>query len=155
MGTKADFVPEYRNASHPWLVEAPEWHHLDWRTTNQATYTVPKSGNGHSKGKRRELLEQFFWEQMANEVLQDFSEPHPIEKYSSEYDGSFNIPDYKPALDAFETDSDLHRKYPLYTDGGLSYWQQKCGRTGRGPFKRNSFFSKPMSEVLDEPPEGL
>ncbi|XP_067008170.1 uncharacterized protein [Anabrus simplex] len=108
-----------------------------------------------NKRKRRELLEQFFWEQMANEVLQDFSEPHPIEKYSSEYDGSFNIPDYKPALDAFETDSDLHRKYPLYTDGGLSYWQQKCGRTGRGPFKRNSFFSKPMSEVLDEPPEGL
>lgn len=52
----------------------------------------------------------------------------------------------------------LHKKYPLYNDASVSFCQSNTGHMvgvtrSAGPlslFKKNSAFTKPLQEVLDE-----
>nr|CAD7396742.1 unnamed protein product [Timema poppensis] len=105
-----------------------------------------------------ELIERFFWQKLTEEALQKLHQPMKIEKYSSEYDSSFNDEEFTFSSAQLK-DTKLYKKYPLYKDPPLSYWlQNKQNIQGittppdhLQPFKKNTTFSKPLEEILDEP----
>lgn len=61
-----------------------------------STSFVVFSFNTDYTGVRRYLLKKRLYEQMAEEVLKEESQPPPIEEYCTEYDGNFNGDGFLP-----------------------------------------------------------
>nr|CAD7442638.1 unnamed protein product [Timema bartmani] len=154
------FIAQHRSDSRQWLTKMQS--HPDtsvWSSVSDSTFAPPDKFKVKTVGRRQELIERFFWQQLTEEALQKLHQPLKVEKYSSEYDGSFNDEEFTPSSAQLNKNTNLYKKYPLYKDPPLSYWlQNKQNIQGittppdyLQPFKKNTAFSKPLEEILDEP----
>ncbi|PSN29608.1 hypothetical protein C0J52_26346 [Blattella germanica] len=96
---------------------------------------------------------------MVKEYTCKMAEQNQVEEYNTEYIESFNQDEFTPNLDNISEHKELHEKYPLYSGAPISFWQGNINKMvgvtrsvdPLTPFKRNSAFTKPLDQVLDEP----
>ncbi|XP_069699513.1 sperm-associated antigen 8-like isoform X2 [Periplaneta americana] len=161
MNSAADqtcYEQKHRTSSRPWLTRTATPDE-PWRSTTHASYTPPRNDLLKREGRRKQLLKRFLLQQMAEELAREMETPNPVAEYDTEYDGSFGLPGFVPSIENIPKESETHKKYPLYSDAPISFWQsnRNCidGLTRSvdpvTPFKRNSAFTKPWEEILDDP----
>lgn len=63
-------------------------------------------------GVRRFLLKKQLFEQMKEEVLEEESQPPPIEEYCTEYDGNFNADGFLPEEDPYKIEPEVRALLP-------------------------------------------
>ncbi|XP_058847585.1 sperm-associated antigen 8 isoform X2 [Acipenser ruthenus] len=102
------------------------------RTTTRESYTAPKGLGVRQRGMKEELLEKYLYQKISEEVLNEFNSPPPLEQLMSVTRRDYNIEGFKSVP-------------PPPTKGVTAV------RTRDTPFKKNSSFSKPISECLDDP----
>ncbi|CAH1374119.1 hypothetical protein MTP99_015496 [Tenebrio molitor] len=135
-------------------------------STMKATYPYPAAQEEVQRiGERRAILLRKLYKEAVEEIVHERSEPPPVEKYCTEYDGNYNQIETTRCDTEEDFKKEMYDKYPLYTSPAMSYWNFKIEKDQRGstffpglttsadlknPFKRHSGFTKPISEVLDE-----
>ncbi|XP_046677619.1 uncharacterized protein LOC124365717 [Homalodisca vitripennis] len=160
-GTEGDdrWEPRYGNDSRPWLLGFSESPQPSVTTTTRETFTVDWPAKPRTEGIRRQLLRKALWEQTRREVAEELERTDAPPVTTTEYTETFIKEGFtaKP----IQTDPELHRRYPLYGDSGLSVWSERFpslpGAT-RAPqsghqFRRYAGFTKPLDETLDDDPQ--
>ncbi|ELT97541.1 hypothetical protein CAPTEDRAFT_223077 [Capitella teleta] len=121
-------------------------------TTYRHSYRPPMGPGVGSKGKREQLLEQALYEQVGQEVDQEFNPPPEKPDYNSVKSLSYDIPDFESTKPAPTTAHDYRTEQPA------SYWTEHCtcahGVSAHPPsfdivFRKNASFSSPLSEYWE------
>ncbi|XP_041087354.1 sperm associated antigen 8 [Polyodon spathula] len=123
------------------------------RTTTRESYTVPKGLGVRQRGMKEELLEKYLYQKISEEVLNEFNSPPPLEQLISVTKRDYNIEGFKSVPPPPTKEHDYKTEQPV------TYWSENSHkiqgvtavRTRDTPFKKNSSFSKPISECLDDP----
>ncbi|KAJ9601089.1 hypothetical protein L9F63_000755 [Diploptera punctata] len=155
---KRCYQPRHPMESTPFLIKTPTPDE-PWQSTTRSTFVPPRNDMLKREGRKKNLLKHFFWQEMVEEMTRKMMEPKPIEEYNTEYIESFGDSEFVPSLEKISEESELHKKFPLYTGAPLTFWHDnvhKLAGVSRSvdplqPFKRNSAFTRPLGEVLDEP----
>uniref|UniRef100_A0A1B6M6Q0 Uncharacterized protein n=1 Tax=Graphocephala atropunctata TaxID=36148 RepID=A0A1B6M6Q0_9HEMI len=151
--------PRYGNDSRPWLLGLSDIPQPSIASTTKETYTADWPAKPRTEGIRRQLLRKALWEQTRREVADELEMAEEPTVTTTEYTETF-IKDGFVAR-PLQTDPELHRRYPLYGDGGVSVWSERFpslpGAT-RAPHTRHRFrryagFTKPLDQTLDDDPQ--
>ncbi|XP_066567673.1 sperm-associated antigen 8 [Amia ocellicauda] len=122
-------------------------------TTVRETYTPPRGPGVRQRGIRGELLEKYLYKTIREQVLEELNAQPPAAEMIST-----TRHDYK--RDGFESVPPAPSKEHNYkTEQAITYWSENhqkiqgvtAVRSRNTPFKKNTSFSKPISEYLDEP----
>merc|ERR1712228_465929 len=141
---------------HKGIITLKENDKIEAHPTTETTYTAPNLDLPASKGPRLKLKEKFYWktavEEAKKEVETNDKDETPL---TSEYRDNINVDDFrsvkpKPVFD-----------HKLYGENPVSYWTEKVKTTGihgvtqlktkDTPFRKNTAFSKPIAESVDQP----
>ncbi|XP_023706366.1 uncharacterized protein LOC111863852 [Cryptotermes secundus] len=150
------YQQQHQTGSRPWLTKTPAPND-PWQSTTHATYTPPRNDLMKREGRRKLLLERCLYQEMDEAMTSEMSKPNPIEEYKTEYGEAIGVPNFVPSMDNIPNDSKLHKKYPLHRGAPRSFYQDDRGHlVGLTPaadplaiFKKNSAFTKPLHEILD------
>ncbi|XP_063627024.1 uncharacterized protein LOC134798584 [Cydia splendana] len=142
-----------KSYSRPWILqdgrEAPA---KGSEMRNQ--YKIPKK-TPRIVGLRRQMLKDFFWEQMLEEVIDEMKTNNPVTEYCTEYEANYVKDEFEPRNLEIPLDKNVHLKYPLYGTGSsaVTFYSESIQKTGPGEilekFRRCQYFTKPMEERLD------
>ncbi|XP_071954509.1 sperm-associated antigen 8-like [Antedon mediterranea] len=120
-------------------------------TTCKNSYQEPPKSQVRTKGRKRELLEKALFEQVAQEVNQEFNPPPPDVEYVSITKKDFTVEGFqsKEIQPQFE--------HNVETEQPVTFWSTHKNKIHGvtqvktdTPFKKNTSFSKPISEYTDE-----
>lgn len=123
-------------------------------TTVQDSYRPPPGPQVRLKGSKQEALERALYEQVSKEVHAEFNPPPPETEHVSITMQDFNKEGYVSEQPAPTTHHDLVREQPV------TFWTEHVEKlhgvsqikTGLdAPFRKNTAFSKPIEECLDQP----
>ncbi|XP_064400812.1 sperm-associated antigen 8-like [Halichondria panicea] len=129
-------------------------------TMVQQSYQPPASIRGstpRSVGKRQEQIVAQLYDMISSEVHEEFLPPPPKHDYKSITHNDFNK-DFTPTV------IPPTRSHNVYTESPATYWSDNIGNaTGvsqvkvqSAPFHKNSAFSTPIEDYLDQPkPHGI
>lgn len=151
-----NFLFNYPNASHE--IIGNKTFECDYLTHTKKDFR-PYKTQERTTGHRRDLLTRYYRKKILEEIENENNETSLFEEGTSPktvYQESFDHADFKPSLTTISERKELHLKYPLYTDQGytINHTILQPGDKHRNilhPFRRNYFFSKPLSDKLDEP----
>ncbi|XP_075224402.1 uncharacterized protein LOC142326103 [Lycorma delicatula] len=156
----------YPNDSRPWLINTG---HKEEHPSSTMKESFPSFQNYPKQpvyGRRKALLKTFLMQEIAEEFNEEITKEPEIEKdVDSEYKNQFNANGFKPThTEHTDEDNQNHLKFPLYTDTPRTVWMDRLttleGTTASpitkpyAVFHKNSSFTKPLTEVLDEPKPG-
>lgn len=121
-------------------------------TTVRDSYRPPQHPQVREKGSKREALEKMLYEQISQEVHEEFNPPPDPIDYKSVTHNDFNKDDFvseKPKPTA-------HHDYT--SEQPVTFWTEHKERiTGTSqlktldsPFRKNASFSKPIEEYSDQ-----
>ncbi|XP_013416545.1 sperm-associated antigen 8 [Lingula anatina] len=121
-------------------------------TTVRESYRPPTKPGVRQVGKKHELLEQMFFEQVSKEVHEDFNPPPPQPDYLSVTTKDFSK-EFESIKPAPTQPHDLTREQPV------TFWTEHVDKlhgvsqikTKDTPFRKNAAFSKPIDEYMDQP----
>ncbi|XP_047995830.1 uncharacterized protein LOC125233777 [Leguminivora glycinivorella] len=139
--------------SRPWILQdgrEPPAKGSEMR--NQ--YKVPKKPP-RTVGIRKQLLKDFFWEQMLEEVIDELKPTNPVAEFCTEYESNYVKDNFEPRNLEIPLDKNMHLKFPLYGTGSsaVTFYSETTKKTGPGEilekFRRCQYFTKPMEERLD------
>eukprot|EP00795_Rhopilema_esculentum_P005862 gene5862-11185_t len=124
-------------------------------STCKDSYREPQKNNVRQKGKRLEMLERHLYQQISNEVKQEFNPPPPKVDYTSTTKKDFSK-DFQP----IEQPPTMH--HDVNSDQPLTFWNHNLNsihgvsqiQTNDTPFKKNTAFSTPIDEYKDAPKPG-
>jgi len=129
--------------------------HLDANTHDLTqhldAYRPPDGPSARSKGLRREMKERLLFEQALKEVEEDLNKPF-VDEYISTKQQDYDQPDFESRKPAPTADRDYTREQPV------TFWSEHRNKihsvtqvrpTFDTPFRKNTTFSKPISERWD------
>nr|XP_054756512.1 sperm-associated antigen 8-like [Lytechinus pictus] len=126
---------------------------VEKESNSMGSYTKPACCGVRTVGRKKELMERALYAKVSQEIQDEVNEPPPIAEYKSVTQKDFFDDDFKSELPA-----------PLYehnvnTEQPITFWSQHKEKipgvsqvkTLDTPFKKNSSFSKPIAESVDQP----
>ncbi|XP_046401064.1 uncharacterized protein LOC124167236 [Ischnura elegans] len=152
--------PHSKTNDHTWII-ASEENIKNWKmpqSSSREDYVIPSMipTDVPRVGSRRQLYQMFFQHESRRQVSQKLKEEENISEKTTEYMGSFNWWNCPQIAE----DKEMQRKFPLYSkEPCSSFWKENaCSIPGLTPsldakriFHKNTSFTKPINEVLDEP----
>ncbi|KAL7838256.1 hypothetical protein AOLI_G00266600 [Acnodon oligacanthus] len=122
-------------------------------STVKAAFTTPIGPRVRHKGLRAELLEKCLIKTISEQIQADLNPELPAQELCSVTRADYGAEGFKSVRSAPSTDHDYK------TNQAITFWsenyQKVQGVTGvgtpDGPFKKNTTFSTPISERLDNP----
>ncbi|XP_054289069.1 sperm-associated antigen 8-like isoform X1 [Macrosteles quadrilineatus] len=158
MGKKQRSEEEgYGNDSRPWLLGLRPEEPFMTSSTTKDTFTGDRPSAPSGEGIRKQMLKKELWDQAKKQILEELSKPDTNEQPTTTYSGTFVKEGFK--AEPIKTAPELHQKYPLYLDQGVSVWREKLpslpGAT-RSPHPRHQFrryagFTTPIDKLLYDP----
>ncbi|XP_030760949.1 uncharacterized protein LOC115886061 [Sitophilus oryzae] len=162
------WTEEYKGASKKWLIRDAFWtvKQPPLCSTMKETYMYPlKEESDNILGKRRAALLKKFRDEALAEIVNEnekAEEEDLEEKYCTEYGGNFNSEGFNPDDEFYKKMTDLYQKYPLYSSTPMSLYSFTLQKdrskilpgvtkpsTGTKIFNKNSNFTKPLGDKLD------
>lgn len=121
-------------------------------STIKSSYTPPKGPGVRQKGLRGELLEKHLFKILSEEVQAELDPEPPATEFSSTTQADYTMEGFRCV-----SPTTLCQKYDNKTDQAITSWcenyhhlQGVTAVTNKDtPFRKNTSFSKPISEQLD------
>ncbi|XP_017777941.1 PREDICTED: uncharacterized protein LOC108563699 [Nicrophorus vespilloides] len=153
----------YRNDSRKWILRDGTTTGSVKVSTVKDSYRFPEEKSlSPLLGRRARIIREQFLKEAEQEVQMESNKPPEIEDYITSYDCDYRttIPGFVPQYE-IKKNPELFCKYPLYASHGMTYWRfqhekgfgnptqipgQTVANNIDNPFKRNSNFSKPITE---------
>ncbi|XP_015192387.1 sperm-associated antigen 8 [Lepisosteus oculatus] len=122
-------------------------------TTVRESYTSPRKPGIKQRGIREELLEKYLYKTISEQVLEECNPGSPPRELISTTRHDYKMEGFKSVPPS------PSKKHDLKSEQAITYWSENYQklqgvtpvRSRDTPFKKNSSFSKPISEYLDEP----
>ncbi|XP_033115300.1 sperm-associated antigen 8-like [Anneissia japonica] len=144
-------------ASHPFKDGHPgilsmKQNETEKLTTCKDSYRQPPKPQVRTKGRKKELLERALYAQVSQEVHNEFNPPPPEVEYTSITKKDFTVEGFQSKEIEPEFEHNVETEQPI------TFWSSHKNKihgvtqvkTTDTPFKKNTAFSKPISEYTDE-----
>ncbi|XP_077989002.1 sperm-associated antigen 8-like [Glandiceps talaboti] len=117
------------------------------------SYRRPRSPGVRIVGKKQQMLEKMLYEQMSQQVHEEFNPPPPEPEYVSVTKKDFTVEGFVSVSPEPTMDHNVETEQPVtfwseHKDKIHGVSQQKTKDT---PFRKNAAFSTPIDENCDEP----
>ncbi|XP_078483540.1 sperm-associated antigen 8-like [Ciona intestinalis] len=121
-------------------------------TTVRESYQKPKFPEVRTRGKKEEMIERMLYNKVGEETHREFNPPPPPMEYVTIKQQDFDKPDFKSTVPPPTKDHNVN------TEQCVTFWSTHTNKihgvsqvkTRDTPFKKNTAFSKPISEYLDQ-----
>ncbi|XP_039270986.2 sperm-associated antigen 8-like [Styela clava] len=121
-------------------------------TTVRESYQEPKFPQVLLKGKKAKLIEQMLYDEIGQQTHEDFNPPPPKTEYITIKQQDFDKSDFESTLPP------PTKEHNVNTEQCVTFWSEHTNKitgvsqvkTRDTPFKKNTAFSKPIAEYLDE-----
>ncbi|KAB0800664.1 hypothetical protein PPYR_06403 [Photinus pyralis] len=151
---------KHKGDSRKWLIrDGSRRNSSGQASVMRADYIFPESDERYFIGKRRAMIKQKLFEEVAYEIIDESKVPPPVEEYCTEYDTQFHYPQYD-SNKKVERNTELFLKYPLYSSEAATFYKCQLNKCPRGeaaidgytssktPFRKCSEFTKEQSGDL-------
>ncbi|XP_047200438.1 sperm associated antigen 8 isoform X2 [Hippoglossus stenolepis] len=147
-----DNPSQIQRRGHFGIITMDQDSELETLTTVRATYVAPKSHDVRLKGIRGELMEKHLAQRISEKIRAEQNPPTPKTDFCSTSQRDFSVTGFVPL--SLET-TQVH---DYKTDEAITFWSENQQRvegvtaveTPTSPFRKSAFFTKPISERLDE-----
>ncbi|XP_053304934.1 sperm-associated antigen 8 [Spea bombifrons] len=121
-------------------------------TTNLDSYKMPNTSRVREIGQREEMLKKFLYQKFSEEIMQPPTSPSEDRVTESTTKRDYRVEGFVPKLSAPSKSHDYRTEQPA------TFWSEhfhqipgvSAVRTRDTPFKKNSAFTAPISEYLDQ-----
>ena len=121
-------------------------------TTATDSYRQPKFPEVRLRGKKEEIIERMLYSQIGEETHKEFNPPPPQTEYISIKQQDYDKSDF------VSTKPTATKDHNVNTEQAVSFWSAHTSKipglsqikTRDTPFKKNTAFSKPIDEYLDQ-----
>nr|CAB3266509.1 sperm-associated antigen 8-like [Phallusia mammillata] len=122
-------------------------------TTVRESYQQPRFPEVRTRGKKEELVEKMLYNQVGEQTHREFNPPPPATEFLTIKQQDFDKPDFVSTVPPPTKDHNVN------TEQSITFWSSHKDKihgvsqvkTRDTPFKKNTAFSKPISEYLDQP----
>jgi len=143
---------QYHRHGHKGLLTLESDKAAEKLTTARESYQQPKFPEVRLRGKKEELIERMLYSQVGAEVHKEFNPLPPPTEYISIKQSDYDKPDFVSTKPPPTKDHNVNTEQPV------TFWSTHTSKipglsqikTRDTPFKKNTAFSKPIDEYLDE-----
>ncbi|KAJ8385500.1 hypothetical protein AAFF_G00185360 [Aldrovandia affinis] len=122
-------------------------------TTVKDTFIPPVAPGIRQRGRREELLEKALYKTISEQVEEELNRAPPPAEFVSTTREDFKVPGFQSVPPSPSKEHDYK------TEQAISFWSENyhkvqrvtAVRTRDTPFKKNSAFSTPITDCLDDP----
>ncbi|XP_061071874.1 sperm associated antigen 8 isoform X3 [Conger conger] len=122
-------------------------------TTVKEAFIPPAASQIRQRGLREELLEKALYNTISQQVDEEFNPGPPPAEFISTTREDFKVPGFQsvPPSPSKEHDYKSEQAISFWSENHEKVQRVTAVKTRDTPFKRNSLFSTPIGQRLDDP----